>query len=292
MKQKHLTIMFTDVKEFTLRTSKSSREQLRKILELHERIISPVFKDFKGTIIKTIGDAFMVTFESPTDAVLCGMRIQEILAKHNSECEEDEKIEVRIAVNSGEVTMKDEDVYGEAVNIAARLEGIAEANDIYFTESVYLAMNKSEIPTAEIGYRHFKGIPHEIKVYKVLKENAKSSKSSKYFSFPSNFKNKKNILIAAIAAALIVLILIILIKPSILKPDKKDLSIDAKDRIIAEAKTTIRDVEKAIANNEKEKALGGIKRLERLSERIGNPKIFEGEIKRLREMYSKKFRVS
>jgi class 3 adenylate cyclase len=170
MKTKHLTIMFTDIKGFTPKTSRMSRKELQILLEKHDELIKPIFEDFNGTIVKTIGDAFMVTFHSPTNAVLCGMKIQKELKKHNEKSVEGDKLEIRVAVNSGEVTLKEEDVFGEAVNIAARLEGIADAGDIYFTEAVYLAMNKSEIPTAEIGYKQFKGIPEEIKVYKVLGE--------------------------------------------------------------------------------------------------------------------------
>lgn len=173
MKTRHLTVMFTDIKGFTSRTSNSSRKELQELLDLHDKLIGTIFEKFGGTVVKTIGDAFMVTFDSPTDALLCGMEIQKVLAKHNSDAEEYNRLEVRIAINSGEVTIKGNDVFGEPVNVAARLEGIADAGDIYFTESVYLAMNKSEIPTAEVGYRHFKGVPDEVKVYKVLSEGGK-----------------------------------------------------------------------------------------------------------------------
>lgn len=179
MQTQNLTIMFTDIKGFTPKTSKMSREKLHKLLDQHDELILPLFKKFKGRLIKTIGDAFMVTFHSPTDAVLCGMAIQKRLEKHNDKSEVEDQLEVRIAINSGEVTFKRKDVFGEAVNIAARLEGLAEAGTIYFTESVYLAMNKSEIPTAEIGYKHFKGIPEEIKVYKVLGEKSKKMLAKK-----------------------------------------------------------------------------------------------------------------
>jgi len=168
--------MLTDIKGFTPKTSKISREKLERLLDMHDKIITPVFKKFGGRIVKTIGDAFLVTFTSPTDAVLCGMEIQKVLEKHNEDAAEEDQLEVRVAVNSGEVTIKNNDVFGEAVNIAARLEGIADAGDIYFTESVYLAMNKSEIPTASVGHRHFKGIPEDIKVYKVLNEKKKKGK--------------------------------------------------------------------------------------------------------------------
>ncbi len=162
--------MFTDIKGYTARTSSSSRSELLKMLEEHDRLVRPVFEECGGTVVKTIGDAFLVTFESPTDAVLCGMRVQEVLAKHNEEAHPEEHFKIRVAINSGEVTVKDNDVFGEPVNIAARIEGIAEPNEVYFTEAVYLAMNKSEVPSAEVGHRHLKGIPNEIKVYKVLKE--------------------------------------------------------------------------------------------------------------------------
>ncbi|TAL19178.1 hypothetical protein EPN90_04385 [Patescibacteria group bacterium] len=170
MQTKHLTVMFTDIKNYTVKSSEKTREELLGLLEEHDRLVRPVFEKFGGTVVKTIGDAFLVTFESPTDAVLCGMEIQRILKAHNASAHPNERIEVRVAINSGEVTVKDNDVFGEPVNIAARIEGIAEVNEIYFTEAVYLAMNKAEVPSAEVGVRHLKGIPHEIKVYKVLQE--------------------------------------------------------------------------------------------------------------------------
>ncbi|MDD5090518.1 MAG: adenylate/guanylate cyclase domain-containing protein [Candidatus Wallbacteria bacterium] len=171
MKTQNLTIMFTDIKGFTQRTSGASREGLHDLLSRHEKLLTPVVKKFGGRIVKTIGDAFLVVFESPTNAVLSGILIQEALRDYNISMPENERIMVRISLNSGEVELRDGDVFGEAVNIAARIEGITEANEIYFTESVYLAMNKSEVPSSEVGYRLLKGIPHEIKVYRVIQDH-------------------------------------------------------------------------------------------------------------------------
>ena len=168
---KHLTIMFTDIKGFTSKTSSKSRNQVEEMLELHDNLVRPVFKKHGGKVIKTIGDAFLVTFESPTDAVQCGMEIQKVLEKHNKESEEENQIEIRVGINSGEVHIKENDVFGEAVNIASRIESIAKPGEIYFTEAVFLSMNKREVPSSEVGYRHLKGIPSEIKVYKVIRED-------------------------------------------------------------------------------------------------------------------------
>ena len=128
MKVKHLSIMFTDIKGFTSKTAKKSRKELSRMLELHDALIRPIFKEFGGKVIKTIGDAFLVTFTSPTDAVLCGIKIQKVLAKHNKYNDDGDRLEVRVAINSGEVTVKGNDIFGDAVNTAARLEGVAEAD--------------------------------------------------------------------------------------------------------------------------------------------------------------------
>ena len=170
MESKNLTIMFTDIKGFTQRTSQQSRSATIELLRQHNDLLIPLFESRGGKIIKTIGDAFLVVFESPTNAVLTGIMLQEKLKEHNLISNSNDKLEVRVAINTGEVSLVENDVFGEPVNIASRLEGVSEANEIYFTEATYLAMNKAEVPTTEIGYRHFKGIPDKIKIFKVLKE--------------------------------------------------------------------------------------------------------------------------
>ncbi|MBI5361012.1 MAG: adenylate/guanylate cyclase domain-containing protein [Planctomycetes bacterium] len=184
---KVLTIMFTDIKGFTEKTSVQSRDGLTLMLKRHHELVSPVIAKFGGTVIKTIGDAFMAVFESPTNAVLCAILIQHKMREYNLSIKDDEKIEIRIAVNAGEVQMQDNDVFGEAVNIAARIEGITDANEIFFTEAVYLAMNKSEVPSSEIGWRKLKGLAEAIKVYKVIQDE----KSEKYISLISKWQSGK-----------------------------------------------------------------------------------------------------
>ncbi|OGR67490.1 MAG: hypothetical protein A2081_05705 [Elusimicrobia bacterium GWC2_61_19] len=172
MKAKNLAIMLTDIKGFTDKTSRKSREQIKQMLGSHNDLVLPVIEKFHGKLIKTIGDAFLVTFESSTDAVLCGVSIQEVLAAFNKGKSPDDRIDIRIAINAGEVSIDASgDIFGEAVNITSRIEGIAEAGEVFFTEAVYLSMNRNEVPSSEIGYRQFKGIPDKIKVYKVLQED-------------------------------------------------------------------------------------------------------------------------
>jgi len=167
LKTANLAIVFTDIKGFTERTSRQTLEENQRLLKAHHNLLAPVFKAFGGRIIKSIGDAFLVTFESPTQAVLSGMAIQDRLWQYNRTASEGERLDVRVAINVGEVRLESNDIFGEPVNIASRVESIAEAGEVYFTEAVYLAMNKAEVPSQDVGYFELKGIPGKIRVFHV-----------------------------------------------------------------------------------------------------------------------------
>jgi class 3 adenylate cyclase len=167
LKTANLAIVFTDIKGFTERTSQQTLEENQRLLKAHHNLLAPVFKAFGGRIIKSIGDAFLVTFESPTQAVLSGMAIQDRLWQYNRTAPDAERLDVRVAINVGEVRLESNDIFGEPVNIASRVESIAEAGEVYFTEAVYLAMNKAEVPSQEVGSFELKGIPGKIRVFHV-----------------------------------------------------------------------------------------------------------------------------
>ena len=126
-----------------------TRKKFIELLDTYKSIVQPVFSKFKGHIIKEIGDAYMVVFDSPTNAVLCGVHIQNEIAKHNETASKKDKIQVKVAINSGEVHIKEGDIYGDAVNVAARIEKLTPPGKICFTESVMLSMNKNEV---SVGY--------------------------------------------------------------------------------------------------------------------------------------------
>jgi class 3 adenylate cyclase len=167
---RNLTILLTDIKGFTDKTSQKSRAEIQQMLDRHKEIVLPILQGKGGKLVKTIGDAFLMTFESPTDAVLAGVQVQEALRQYNADKTHAEVIEIRIAINQGEVNLSDNDVFGEPVNITARIEAIAEANEVFFTDAVYLAMNKKEVPSSEVGLLQLKGIPEKVRVYKVRRE--------------------------------------------------------------------------------------------------------------------------
>jgi class 3 adenylate cyclase len=167
---RHLTILLTDIKGFTDKTSARSRADIVRMLDEHREAVLPVLQERGGRLVKTIGDAFLMVFDSPTDAVLAGTAAQAALARRNEGRADEDRIDIRIAINCGEVSLVEGDVFGEPVNITARIEGVAEAGEVFFTEAVYLTMNKAEVPSSEVGLLQLKGIPEKIRVYKVRRE--------------------------------------------------------------------------------------------------------------------------
>lgn len=169
MRTANLAIVFTDIKGFTERTSQQTLEENERLLKTHNELLAPLFRAFNGRIVKTIGDAFMVTFESPTGAVMAGVAIQDALWRHNRDATNADRLNVRVAINVGEVRLEGNDVFGEPVNIAARVEGLAEAGEVTFTEAVYLSMNRAEVSAEEIGRFDLKGIPEPVRLFRASK---------------------------------------------------------------------------------------------------------------------------
>ncbi len=152
----NLAILLSDMKGFTARTSQQTREENARMLAFHDALLLPVIRGFGGRKVKSIGDALLVTFRSPTDCVLCGMAMQDRLASWNSRRGPQERIEVRIAISLGEVRLDADDVTGDPVQLALRASAFADAGEVVLTESVYLAMNKSEVPTEPFPVRELR----------------------------------------------------------------------------------------------------------------------------------------
>ncbi|MEE9312258.1 MAG: adenylate/guanylate cyclase domain-containing protein [Planctomycetota bacterium] len=169
--QKNLTVMFTDISGFTKHTETISRDALMARLETHNDLLMPIIAHFDGKIVKTIGDAFLITFESPTNGVQCGLFMQYTLAKWNADKDSATQIHIKVSINSGEVTVTENDVFGDPVNVAAKIEKATNPDEIYFTEAVFLAMVKAEVPTTFVKTFRPKGAEsQEIKLYRVAQE--------------------------------------------------------------------------------------------------------------------------
>jgi class 3 adenylate cyclase len=167
IKTENLTILFVDIAGFTATTSRQSRAENAHLLQTFDTTLLPLIKRFKGIVVKSIGDALLITFRSPTDAMLCSMALQDAMHEYNLSASEEKRIHIRVAANLGEVRVTKNDIFGEPVNIASRIEGVAPADEIYLSEAVYMAMNKAEVPAQEVGLKELKGIPQALRIYSV-----------------------------------------------------------------------------------------------------------------------------
>src|SRR5437016_14308956 len=122
--RKLAAIMFTDVVGYGALSQRDDK-LAQELLEEHRRLLREIFPQFNGTEIKTIGDAFLVEFQSALEAAQCAMAIQRALAKRNADAPADRQIQVRIGVHIGDVVHRGGDVYGDGVNIASRIEPVA-----------------------------------------------------------------------------------------------------------------------------------------------------------------------
>jgi class 3 adenylate cyclase len=172
MRTENVAVMLTDMKGFTAATSRQSRAENARMLALQDELLQPVVRAFGGRRVKTMGDASLVLFASPTSALLCGTAIQDRLWDFRRRVPEEERIEVRVALSLGEVRLVGggavpQDVYGEAVNLAARVEAEAEAGEIWFTEAVRLVADPGQVEAEELGARRLKGIDEEVRLFRV-----------------------------------------------------------------------------------------------------------------------------
>jgi class 3 adenylate cyclase len=162
-----LTVMFLDIVSYTKTTSELSRSELDELHERFDSLALPVFDLFQGRVIKKIGDAYLVTFTSPTNAVHCGIELQRKFHSYFVDHPQERKLAIRVAMDIGEVVVRNGDVYGDAVNTAARIESIGGAHQVLFSEKVYRAMNTNEIAVVFIGRHPFKGLKKPLGVFRV-----------------------------------------------------------------------------------------------------------------------------
>jgi class 3 adenylate cyclase len=134
---------------------------------LFDDISIPTIEHNQGIVIKKIGDAFLATFRSPTNALHCAIELQNKFKEYNRINKPKYPLAIRVALHTGEVLLKDNDVYGDAVNITARIESAAEKGQICFSNSLFSAMNKREIPSIYLGRRRFKGVKYPVKIFMV-----------------------------------------------------------------------------------------------------------------------------
>jgi TolB-like protein/Flp pilus assembly protein TadD len=159
--------MFTDMVGYTS-LSQNNEALGMELLEEHRKILRPFFPRHNGKEVKTMGDAFLVEFASALEAVRCAFDIQQSLHELNANRTPEHRIMLRIGIHLGDVIHSRNDVYGDAVNVASRIEPLALSGGICITEQVYGHIrNKFEFPIVEVGDKILKNVQLPMRIYEI-----------------------------------------------------------------------------------------------------------------------------
>jgi adenylate cyclase len=167
--ERHLAaIVAADVAGYARLMGTDERGTLLALKAHRADLIDPLVAAHKGQIVKTTGDGLLLSFPSVVEAVSCAVAMQSRMAKRNAGIPGDRRIEFRIGVNIGDVIVERGDVFGDGVNIAARLEQIAPLGGICLSEDAYRQVRgKLEIPITDAGEQQLKNIANPIRVYRI-----------------------------------------------------------------------------------------------------------------------------
>ena len=158
IERKLAAIMFTDIAGYTALSAKDENKAL-ELLDTQRQLLTPIIEEFNGTLHKEIGDGLLFTFPTVTEAVKCGIKIQE-----QTKAKDD--LNLRIGIHEGEITLKDGDALGDDVNVASRIEAFSPSGGIAISGKVQ--QNISSLPefeTSYIGIPELKGVSQKIEVY-------------------------------------------------------------------------------------------------------------------------------
>ncbi len=157
------TVVFTDLANYTSRVGGADRAELRQLIAKHEGAVTPVIERHNGRVVKNLGDSFMALFSSATDAVRAGLDLVELVAS-------DGALSLRVSMATGDVEEIDGDAFGDAVNLAARINSKTPAGQVWFSEATHMCMNQAELAWEAAGRFALKGIVGEAQVFRAVPE--------------------------------------------------------------------------------------------------------------------------
>jgi adenylate cyclase len=166
--RKLAAIMFTDMVGYSALSQRDDKLAL-ELLEEHRQLLREIFPRFHGMEIKTIGDAFLVEFNSALEAAQCAIAIQRTLAKRNADAAAERQIQVRIGIHIGDVVHRAGDVYGDGVNIASRIEQLASAGGICVSMDVERQIrNAVETRFEKLAATELKNISVPMELFRIV----------------------------------------------------------------------------------------------------------------------------
>ena len=168
IKRKLTTILATDVEGYT-RLMRADEEATLKTLGEYREIIDGLIARHDGRVFSTGGDSVLAEFGSAVEAVRCAISIQEEIASRNTELADDRKLMFRIGINVGDVMIRDDDLFGDGVNVAARLEGLAQPGGVCVSGSVFEQIkHKLSLGFEDMGAQEVKNIAEPVAAYRLV----------------------------------------------------------------------------------------------------------------------------
>ena len=161
-------ILAADVAGYSRLIGDDEEGTLNRLRSIRTDVIDPKVSEHRGRIVKTTGDGLLVEFTSVVDALRCASEIQTAMAEGNAKITADKRIEFRIGINVGDIVVEDGDIFGDGVNVAARLETLADPGGICVSARVQEdAAGKLDLTFEDLGEQNLKNITRPVRVYRV-----------------------------------------------------------------------------------------------------------------------------
>ncbi|MFA1625042.1 adenylate/guanylate cyclase domain-containing protein [Rhizobium mongolense] len=242
MERRLTAILSADVGGYSRLMGEDEDGTLERLKACRRELVDPAVEEFHGRIIKLMGDGTLVEFASVVDAVRCAAVIQRKMAGRDQGVSETQRIQFRIGVNLGDIIVEGDDIYGDGVNIAARLQSIAPPGGICISGTAFdHAVHKADVGFSALGEQHLKNIADPVRVYRVLLAPSEAGTVAAAARQP----DRRTMILATVAALLIALTAIVFAwqwpfapqRPSIAVLPFGDISDDARQDYFAEGLT-------------------------------------------------------
>ncbi|MER8439901.1 adenylate/guanylate cyclase domain-containing protein [Mesorhizobium sp. M1312] len=168
MERRLAAIFAADIVGYSRLMEADEADTLARLKSTRENLIDPKITAHKGRIVKLMGDGALIEFSSVVDAVGCAVEIQRTMAECNAELPKERQLEFRIGVNLGDVIVEGQDIYGDGVNVAARLEGLAEPGGVLISGTAFDQVErKLDFEFEFLGEQQLKNIEKPVRLYRV-----------------------------------------------------------------------------------------------------------------------------
>ena len=161
-------IVVADVAGYSRLMGQDESGTLAALKAVLREVVDPKLAEHSGRLVKTMGDGLLLEFSSAVNAVRCSVGIQQEMAKRNADVPPERLLQFRIGINLGDIIIEGDDIFGDGVNVAARLQTLAERGSIYVSKSVHdQVQGKLDVAFDALGAQHVKNIAHPVEVYRV-----------------------------------------------------------------------------------------------------------------------------